>query len=371
VLRQIEYASKEYDIDVIGYGKWTPQWPNVGFQEVEKRIPQQRMKLLQLVIFLLGGWIAPRLWMKAYWWRPDYRDALKILRKKGYSIIHANDLEAVPVAIVAAEENGAKVLFDAHEYAPGQAKYSIGRSKFIYFGYVRHLLRSFGLRANAFITVSEGIAKLYRKRFNLSAEIIMNAPARADVNFRPVDPCHIRLIHHGRAKRKRQLEQLVETIGLLSNRFSLYFMLIAEQDRYIQDLKQLAERVAPGRVFFRAPVKPSEIVKSLTDFDIGIYSLPPIVTNNKFALPNKLFDFFAAGLAVVVGPSPEMARLVSEYGFGIVADGFEAEDLGIALNNLTAEDLNKMKINALDASRLLNAEVEMAKLMEIYRKLLE
>jgi glycosyltransferase involved in cell wall biosynthesis len=371
VLRQIEYARREYDIDVIGYGKWTPQWPNVRFQEVKKRAPHQRLKVLQLIVLLLCGWIAPSLWIRAYWWRSDYRDALNIIRQNAYNLIHANDLEALPVAIAATEESGGKVLFDAHEYTPGQAKYAFGKRKVMYSGYISHLLGSLGLRADAFVTVSRGIASLYKKHFNMIAEIIMNAPARAGVNFRPVDPEHIRLIHHGGAARRRQLEKTVEMAGMLEERYTVHFMLIEKEDGYIDELKSLSEKVAPKRVFFLPAVKPHQIVMSLNAFDIGVCLIPPEPVSYKHALPNKFFEAIVAGLAVVIGPSPAMVPIVKEYGLGVISDGFEARDVAIALNKVTAEDINRMKLNALKASQLLNADVEMGKLMEIYRKLLK
>jgi glycosyltransferase involved in cell wall biosynthesis len=371
VLRQIEYASREYDIDVIGYDEWTPKWPRVRFQEVKKPVPGQRLKNLQLLIFLLGGRIAPSLWMKAYWWQTDCRDALKILLKNRYSIIHANDLKALPVSIVAANQCGGKVVFDAHEYYPGQAKYTSVKKRFLYYGYVGYLLRKCGFRADAFVTVSGGIARLYKKHFNMSAEIIMNAPAPAKVSFRRVDPKHIRLIHHGGATRRRQLEKTIEMAGILDERYKLYFMLIGEDDGYIDELGSLSEKVAPNRVFFLPAVNPHQIVMSLNAFDIGVCFIPPEPASYKYALPNKFFEAIGAGLAVLIGPSPAMVPLVKEYDLGVISEGFEARNLAIALNNLTAEEINRMKLNALKASRLLNAEVEMAKLMEIYGKLLK
>jgi len=370
VLREIEYASQEYTVDVIGYGKWVPPRPNIKYREL-KRPKRKKFHSLQQAFLLIAGRIAPKLWIKAYWRNTNYRDALNILRQSRYDIIHANDLETLPVAIAAAEKTGAKVLFDAHEYSPGQSMYSLGWEKFIYSGYANYFLRSFGPRTNAFVTVSEGIANLYKINYNLDADIIMNAPASADVNFLPVDTRHIRLIHHGWAKRKRYLEKLIEMMGFLDHRYTLHFMLISMKNGYIDELRSLADRVAPKRVFFKTPVKPDQIVTALADFDIGACFIPPEPISYKYALPNKFLEAIAAGLAVVIGPSPEMARIVKTYDVGMIADGFNPRDLAAAVNRVTSEDINRMKLNALKASRSLNAGIEMAKLMEIYRNLLK
>jgi len=369
ILRQIEYAGREYDIDVIGYGEWTPPWPNVRFWEAKRGRLGMVERLLN-AIFLVGGRILPDLWLRAYWVPLYRRNVLELLLRRKYGIIHANELSALPVAIAAAERTGARVLFDAHEYSPGQSKNLAGKRKFIMPEYTSYFLRSFGSQADAFVTVSGGIANLYQEVFGFNPEIVMNAPIRAEVNFRPVDPNRIRLIHHGGATRKRQLEKLIEMIGLLDVRYTLHFMLIGKKDGYIDELERLAKRIAPGRVFFKEPVIPAQIVSALSKFDIGVCLVPPWPINYKYALPNKFFDFVAAGLAVAIGPSPEMAHLVKKHDFGVIAQGFEARDLAAVINSLTTEHINEMKRNALGAAGSLNADVEMEKVMEIYRRLL-
>ena len=104
---------------------------------------------------------------------------------------------------------------------------------------------------------------------------------------------------------------------------------------------------------------------------MGLYVLPPLNFNYSAASPNKFFDFVAAGLAVCIGPSPEMARLVRQFDFGVVAYSFDPRDMATLLNELNPAEIDRMKHNALTASDHLNADVEMAKLLEIYGQLTE
>jgi len=200
----------------------------------------------------------------------------------------------------------------------------------------------------------------------------MNASIPVDVEFRPVDPTHIRLINHGAAKPRRQLEKLIKMTEFLDRRYTVHFMLREDSYDYVQELKRCAAIMAPDRVFFREPVLPSEVVSTVAEFDIGVHIPNPTIENSRYALPNKFFDFIAAGLGVGIAPtSQEMVDIVMKHDIGIVAKGFEPRDLAEALNSLTVNDINQMKRNALKASRSLNADVEMAKLMNIYRNILE
>ena len=78
--------------------------------------------------------------------------------------------------------------------------------------------------------------------------------------------------------------------------------------------------------------------------------------NNRWALPNKFFDYVQARLGVIIGPSPEMARVLTEHGFGAVAAGFTAADLAAVLDGLVPATVAGWK-QASDASaRALSGE---------------
>jgi glycosyltransferase involved in cell wall biosynthesis len=199
----------------------------------------------------------------------------------------------------------------------------------------------------------------------------MNAPQYTKtLRSKQTEPNQIRLIHHGSAMRDRRLELMIQAIAYTDLRYTLHFMLIESSQEYTSWLRSLAHRLAPGRVFFHQPVQPNQVVDRLAEYDIGFYSLPFTNFNNLVALPNKFFDFVAAGLAVCIGPSPEMARLTRQYGFGVVTQSFDPKEVAAALNALTAVDIDQMKSRAVEARRILNADVEMAKLTNLYSNLL-
>jgi alkanesulfonate monooxygenase SsuD/methylene tetrahydromethanopterin reductase-like flavin-dependent oxidoreductase (luciferase family) len=72
-------------------------------------------------------------------------------------------------------------------------------------------------------------------------------------------------------------------------------------------------------------------------------------------LPNKFFEFIQARLAVAIGPSPEMARLATRHGFGIVARSFEPQELAGCISALSAMDIERLKHQADQASHELHA----------------
>ena len=87
-----------------------------------------------------------------------------------------------------------------------------------------------------------------------------------------------------------------------------------------------------------------DIIHTINEYDIGLYLLNPSGFNNEMALPNKLFEFIHARLAVAIWPSPEMARVVKEYDLGVVSDEFSIPSMAKHLNALGVENITHFKI---------------------------
>jgi glycosyltransferase involved in cell wall biosynthesis len=377
VLRQIDYLAPRYDLTVIGYGSRDPSWPPLEW----RAIPEQSLssKIGKLFWFALGR-VLPRAYEAWYWRTARHRLALQHAVASGADAFHANDWPALPVAVEAARLTGGRVVFHIHEYAEQESdnnplwRHLVSPS-------IRHLHRKYTSQAavpiDASLTVCRPIAERYRRELGLDPIVVYNAPRPVDVPLReatgasPPDGEPVRLIHHGYAKRGRALHRMIQAVALADRRFVLDLMLVDDDRGYLAHLRRLAERVAPGRVGFRAPVRPWEIVERVAAYDVGLCVIDPSTYNNLMMLPNKLFEYIQAGLAVCVGPSPAMVELVQRYGVGVVAPGFAPADIARTLDRLTPEGIATMRRAARLAATELNADVEMAKVVDIYRRLLD
>src|SRR5690606_24606948 len=87
--------------------------------------------------------------------------------------------------------------------------------------------------------------------------------------------------------------------------------------------------------------------------------------NYRFALPNKLFEFIQARLAVAVSPSPEMARLVRDAGCGVVADGFTPKQFAACLRSLDHAAVNEFKQRSDAVARDLSSEKNNIRFMQL------
>jgi glycosyltransferase involved in cell wall biosynthesis len=102
--------------------------------------------------------------------------------------------------------------------------------------------------------------------------------------------------------------------------------------------------------------------------DVGIWTLPNLCKSFYYALPNKLFEYLAAGLPVLTANYPEAARIVERYEVGITFDAYSPESIAAAIDVLAHNPSlrTRMRANARAALRDMRASSEWNQLVSLY-----
>jgi glycosyltransferase involved in cell wall biosynthesis len=206
--------------------------------------------------------------------------------------------------------------------------------------------------ARSVSTVCRGIADRYQRDYAIDADVVMNASAYAELEP-SVTRAPLRLIHSGGANPARKIELMIDAMRGIEGA-TLDLMLMSTGPGTVEALQAHAKDVPNVR--FRDPVPFDELVPTLQQYDVGVFLLPPTNFNYEMALPNKLFEYVQARLAVVISPSPEMARIVREHDLGVVSEDFTSESFREAIRSLTAAKVEQFKANSHAAARALSAE---------------
>jgi len=356
-MRQVRLLESRYKVTVAGFGQKPDA--DIEFIDASGRPARLLIKAKWAFKLLLG------LFESYYWERSEVKSALEALRRRKFDLVIANDIATLPLAARLAGER--PVLMDAHEYSPLEFE-----DRWLWrllFGRLHHYLCLRYLpQAAAMVTVCQGIADEYARHYAVTPKVVQNAPAHQYLRPSKAEPGRIRMVHHGAAIRSRHLETMVDLMQHLDDRFSLDFLLVGNDLAYLNELRTRAG--SDPRIRFLAPVPMPDICKTLNMYDIGIFLLPPVNFNYKHALPNKFFEFIQARLAVAIGPSPEMAKLVKAFGFGLVAESFEPADLAALLSNTSEADLVQYKLAADVAASSLNYETSGETLLALIESLL-
>jgi len=338
VNRQIRELAGRYRVTALGFSD-----PGVDGVEciVVPHAPRSMVgKILGAMLLKLNMFEA------FYWTSSDVVRAHRALASQEFDLIIANDVNTLPLACRIASRQG--VVLDSHEYSPREFE-DRPVWRFLFQDYSEYLCRQYLSSADAMFTVCDAIAEEYRKNYGVDPRVLVNAPPYHELAPGQTDSETVHMIYHGAALPSREIERMIEVMGFLDERFHLDLMLIPSDPKYYERLKSISAR--HPRVKVVPPVPMRELSRRLNQYDIGMDLLPPNSLNNRFTLPNKFFEFIQARLAVAIGPSPEMAKIVNRYDCGIVADDFKPESLARKLSALTARRIDDLKQRSHEAAR--------------------
>lgn len=332
VMKQVRLFAEEYDVTTCAPGP-LPH-PDVEHVELDVHWSRTRGRIGNAIDDLARerewfGW--------SYRQTPIVRQVRERLRGRRFDVAIANDADAVGVAnaVVGAD----RVHADLHEFFPGlpQPEGKLGERQTRYWTW---LVRTHCARAASSTTVGAEIAKRYAQ-YGVTPGVVTNATHLRDLPVRDTG-APIRLVHSGNPFRDRGLGEIMRAVATTKNEVTLDLYLMKHNEVELASVVELAEQLG-DRIRVLDPVGQSELVETLNRYDIGIHVLPPTSENNSLALPNKFFDFIQARLAVIVGPSLEMARIVREYGVGVVTEDFSEDSIRTALDGLAAAEVDRWK----------------------------
>jgi hypothetical protein len=393
VRRQIKALAEKFDIHTGGLSP--VEFGNFPFYRIDtdtdfkyKPIvfhlnkPFAIRKFLSLMIILRGFLVRTRnkwrqkvfyslfplkyLWL--VYWDDSKKDLVDEYKRQRFDAVLANDMIAVPVAYEIAKETGARLIFDAHEYSPGENDSNEEWVKFTK-PLIYDICYKYLPKVDIMFTVCQGIADEYEKIFGKRSIVITNATDY--YSLEPVAPekDKIKMVHHGAAIAERHIDLMIKLVDLLDERFTLDLILMPTQAAYYNEIKEMIRN--NPRIKMLPAVKTEEIPTKTNHYDLGLFLLPPVNLNYHFALPNKLFEFIQARLAVAIGPSPEMKRIVEEHDLGIVSKNFELKEIAAALNALDAETLLRYKKNANTCASVLNSSANAHIMIQAISRLLK
>jgi len=352
ILRQIKAYIENYTITTIAYSKsGLENFYYTIYKEPHFSLKRKLRRVIEFFIF--------RDYKKYYF--DDFKKTLinDHINNK-YDLIIANDIQTLPLAI-AISNSSKKVYFDAHEYHPEQFNNSLYwriKDK----PYVAFLCKNYIPLADYFTTVNESIAKAYFDYLNIKPKVINNAADFHQLKANQINPSNIRLIHHGAAVLGRNLERIIDVMKYLDDKYTLDIFL-AGNKTYIKKLIEYSQGI--NNVSVLPPIDKDKIITVSNNYDIGIYILPPTNFNSKYALPNKVFEYMQARLALVVSPNPEMKNFVLNNGLGICSVDYTSKALASAIKGLSLDDVINFKNASNNKSMELSNENNFLKLKEI------
>jgi glycogen synthase len=271
-------------------------------------------------------------------------------------IVHANDLDSLPAAWRIARIHRARLVYDAHELYTSQEPNPPRIHRYIT-GILEGLL---GRRADEVVTVNDPIADELQRRLRLRKRplVVLNCPNVEDVPGLVGRDGPLQVVYQGAMGPGRFTDDLLSAAELAPS-IKLTLRVAGADLKALQ--ARVDERQLEERVHVVPPVAPDVLVKSLVEFEVGVIINRPVTLNDELVLPNKLFEYLMAGLAVVAPELPALTPVLD--GVGATFRPGEPADLAATLIELAGDRDRLLGLRREARRRALstyNAEVQAA-----------
>jgi glycosyltransferase involved in cell wall biosynthesis len=233
-------------------------------------------------------------------------------------VVHAHDAAMLLPGVIGARLIGAPLVYDSHELAT-----SVPYRERLWARFVAGIERLVVPRCAAVITVSDGIAEQLRRRYSLrrTPTVVRNvtslrAQGPGGLRMRVgIDARTPLILHQGAPAPARGCEILLAALQRLPGAHLAF--LGDPEPGYAAVLRRvIREQRLQDRVTLLPGVPLEELLAQTAEADVGVTLLQDTCENHRLALPNKLFEYIAAGVPVVTSALPEIQRLVEDYGVG-------------------------------------------------------
>ncbi|MBI5975587.1 glycosyltransferase [Staphylococcus canis] len=289
-------------------------------------------------------------------------NVIKTIKSYQPDVIHANDFDTLFMVTLSGFKG--RIIYDAHEIYSKNA--FVNKFKLIS-NSVQRLEKSILKHVDHFITVSHAAKQYYIDQgYVLEPIVVTNAPNAYSLDYSSSNFDKKEIVYQGRIVNNRGFEEFVQAAKLLGQDNAKF--VVRGFGPLEETLKEIASLNYIKNIKFDDPVSVQELVPKLTESTIGVVLTKGVSINFEYTVSNKIFECIQAGLPVILSPVKEHIYLNEKYNFGIVIEAVTPENIANAIKTLLNDEVtyNKLRQNAIEASKVLNWENESEILKVLY-----
>lgn len=286
-------------------------------------------------------------------------------------VVHAHDVNMLPLAWLAARWCRAALVYDAHEISTHREGYRSIRPL------VAWLERKIMPRASGTITTTDARSRFFARAYKVPRPLVLqNRPRhycaqgsdriRTDLGWDLQWPV---LIYQGGQQPGRGLSLLVQAMAQVPE---AYLVMVGGGPLHSALCAQASELGLEQRVRFVPTVPLADLPRYTAAADIGVQPIENTCLNHYTTDSNKLFEYVQAGLPVVASDLPEIRRIVRQHDLGLLVPAGNGEALAEALRRMVAD----VRLRQHHAQRARSAAAELSweeqehLLIDLYRRVL-
>lgn len=273
------------------------------------------------------------------------------------SVFIGHDMHGFLIARLLSTRYRRPLIYHCHDFVENEASIALGGRL------VKSFENRFAHTADCVIVPDAERAQVIAEALRLSRPpmIVANAPlARAE----PSTQLHKSLterglsfsqivFRQGRIGPGHAIEATLRSLPAWQDAtWGLVIMGLADDD-YASHLRNLARQHGVGeRFLILPPVAYDAVASYTTGANIGHALYEPIHVNNRYiaTASNKIMEYMAAGLPLLVSDQPGLRALVERFNCGLVADETDPASIAAAVNTLLGDPQRARQMGANGAS---------------------
>lgn len=294
--------------------------------------------------------------------RPEMQSLVESLNP---DIVHSHDLDTLWAGYNAAKKCGAQLVYDSHEiYLELHFLSDLFKPDYA------EIEAEIFPQIDGFVTVSPEVGQYLCKKYNSDIEPVVtyNGGTHIVEAARPLDG-RIKMFFQGAFAHDRNNLELIEAMPQLKEYATLTLQGWGEdKEAYEALIKKLH---LEDSVFIIDPCGPLEVVDSASNYDVGVINSKCIDENFRHTLPNKLFDYMCAGLAIASTDLPPIKKILEAENCGITYEQKGSAHTAAVLKELVMnpDKIMTMKKASIAAAPLYAWPAQAKKLQDLYARL--
>lgn len=279
-----------------------------------------------------------------------YRRGIAAVRALRPRLVHCNDCNTMWIGVAAKLLTGATLVFDSHELWPDRN----GRSEPRWWLLACEAL--FLRVSDLNLATSPGHAGTIGHRHRAAAPHVVRNIAERPVRSGTGNGNHDRggapgrtIVYAGALTEGRGLEQ---AIAALAGAPGVELRMLGPgRGAYRESLSALAAgHGVAERVAIDPPVAPEAVVEEIRWAAAGLTLIQPACRSYELCLPNKLFEYLAAGLPVLASDLPTIRAFVAPAGVGLIVPPTDTDAIAAAMRAVVEPERNRELRTAVTAA---------------------
>jgi glycosyltransferase involved in cell wall biosynthesis len=283
------------------------------------------------------------------------------------SIVTIHSLSLLPLGVLSKWVLGARLVYDCHELETETFGLSGMRQSL-----ARFVERRLIGQADLVLVVSPGISDWYIRTYGIdTVYTVMNCPPKrmAACTGRLRETLGIPaerkiVIYQGGIIPGRGIEDLLAAFAAHDD--GVHALVLMGYGELTAQAEAFA--AAHANIFVQQAVAPEVVLEYTASADVGVSYIDNPSLNDRYCLPNKLFEYIMAGLPVLVNDAPDMKRVVEEHGIGVVLTELSPTSVASALAELAQRSRADLETSLANTAREYCWENQATILLDAHRR---